>query len=717
MTRTGILIGAAVLLAGALAAAFGLGLRLTPLVTRDFDPAAAIEAAAVYDVEIARDDWGVPRVIGETDADAAFGLAWAHAEDDFPTIQESLRAALGAEMLAADEEEARTAYLVQLLKIRQDVAARYETDLSEDTRAYAEGYAAGLNFYAARNPDEIARPDLFPVTGEDVIALSAFFSPLFYGFGETVGEIMSPERERDPAEGQALQVHLREGSDVALGSNAFAVAPERSDDGATRLVVNSHQPVEGPLSWYEAHVISREGLEFAGGLFPGAPALHLGTNPDLGYAATVNYPDLIDVYALDLTEDGARYRLDGEAREFDRATASMTVQLWGPFAWRVTRPVEWSEHGPVLRAPDGAYAIRYATMRDIRFGEQAYRMMKADSLNAFVAALEIGAMGNTNRIVADRTGSIGRYYVARMPDRPDVDGVDWSGTLPGDRSDLIWDGFAPLDALPHTIAPDAGYVLDSNHSPFRVTLGPDDPDPAAYPDAFGIETRMTNRGLRSTRLFADDADGLTSRAELIAAKYDDAYAPDSLAARLQAAIAGHEWTDPDLAAAAEVAAGWDRRADADNRGAASVLMTYYQNGDGDLIDSVPEAFPAAVDWLVEHHGRADPRWGEVNRLERGDRSLGLEGGPDTLRAVYGRPNGDGALRMIQGDGFTMLVEWTADGEQVVSAVHQFGASNRPDSPHYADQMELFADEDFRRVPMGEAAVRAAAAEIYRPGAR
>ncbi|MDJ0910807.1 MAG: penicillin acylase family protein, partial [Woeseiaceae bacterium] len=35
-------------------------------------------------VEIIRDDYGVPHIYGETDADAVFGMLYAQAEDDFP---------------------------------------------------------------------------------------------------------------------------------------------------------------------------------------------------------------------------------------------------------------------------------------------------------------------------------------------------------------------------------------------------------------------------------------------------------------------------------------------------------------------------------------------------------------------------------------------------------------------------------------------------------
>ena len=49
-----------------------------------------LEKAKSYKAKITRDIWGVPHVFGETDADAAFGLAYAHAEDDFKNIAENM---------------------------------------------------------------------------------------------------------------------------------------------------------------------------------------------------------------------------------------------------------------------------------------------------------------------------------------------------------------------------------------------------------------------------------------------------------------------------------------------------------------------------------------------------------------------------------------------------------------------------------------------------
>ena len=38
-------------------------------------------------IDIVRDKFGVPHIFAKTDKEVAYGLAWAHAEDDFKTIQ------------------------------------------------------------------------------------------------------------------------------------------------------------------------------------------------------------------------------------------------------------------------------------------------------------------------------------------------------------------------------------------------------------------------------------------------------------------------------------------------------------------------------------------------------------------------------------------------------------------------------------------------------
>lgn len=112
------------------------------------DPAPLIERAADYDVLIRRDEWGVPHILGTTDADAAFGVGFAHAEDDYATIEEVAIATRGKLASVKGEKAAVSDYLVHLMRVWATVDARYENDLSAEVRRVIEAYADGVNYYA-----------------------------------------------------------------------------------------------------------------------------------------------------------------------------------------------------------------------------------------------------------------------------------------------------------------------------------------------------------------------------------------------------------------------------------------------------------------------------------------------------------------------------------------------------------------------------------------
>ena len=81
---------------------------------------AASEAAARdRDAHPAR-RMGVPHILGKTDADAAYGLAWAQSEDDFPTLQEAVFTARGRLAVLSGPAGVESDYLVAL----QDVWGR-----------------------------------------------------------------------------------------------------------------------------------------------------------------------------------------------------------------------------------------------------------------------------------------------------------------------------------------------------------------------------------------------------------------------------------------------------------------------------------------------------------------------------------------------------------------------------------------------------------------
>ena len=137
---------------------------------------SAAEMAHVTHVRILRDTFGVAHVYGDTDADAAFGMAYAHAEDDFKTIQDVLAAARGQlSLLHLSKMAIANDYYVRLIGVNEQLDAQYDS-LPADIRTLLDGYAGGLNLYAYRHPRE-ADGRLFPIRGATSPAAFSTSSP------------------------------------------------------------------------------------------------------------------------------------------------------------------------------------------------------------------------------------------------------------------------------------------------------------------------------------------------------------------------------------------------------------------------------------------------------------------------------------------------------------------------------------------------------------
>ncbi len=666
--------------------------------------AQARAAAEPYaSARIVRDEWGVPQISGSRDADTAFGLGYAHAEDDWATIQATLVAARGRLAHYQGPDAAPTDYIVQLLRIQELVAERYESDLSEDTRALVEAYAAGLNLYAAENPWSVWS-DVLPVTGEDIIAGFVLRTPFMYGLDSDLTELFADERQRTISMRSTEQAfHWLDENRLPFGSNAFAIAPAFSTDGATRLIINSHQPYEGPVAWYEAHLVSDEGWNMVGGTFPGAPLILHGHSPDLGWAHTVNLPDLADIYVLET--EGDRYRLDGEWRDLEYGQAELSVKVFGALRWTVREDMWWSEHGPVVRTDHGDYAIRYSGMEEVRQVEQWYRMNRATNYAEWMAAMEMNAISSLNSVYADRNGEIAYLYGAVMPVREE--GWNWREYLPGDRSDLIWQDYHPLSAMPLYHNPESGWLLSANQTPFDATVSAENLNPDDFSATFGIEPRMTNRGHRGLELLRGER--RLSGERLMEIKFDRTYSEVSAVGRLVREILAMDFSgDEEMLEAQRLLGLWDMSTDIESRAAALGVLTAVRcignrhHRDPWLMDPA-EALRAAAQELMTHYGRLDPQWGEVNRMVRGDVDMPLGGGPDVLRAVYGANDGldeDGRIRAVAGDTYIMAVEWMADGQMRSRSIHQYGSATVDESsPHFDDQAVLFAEEAWRELSL------------------
>ena len=706
-----------------------LGLTLAGCAEK-FNTSGDLSLGEKYDVVIERDYLGVPHVIGDRDVDTAFGFAYAQSEDNWQIIQDSIPFYRGTNAKINGKDAAAVDFLVKWLGIWETIDADYESQLKPETRAWIDAFVDGINYYAALHPEQ-TNQSIFPITGQDVVAGYMLRHLLFYGFDASIMELFEPQRQRPvsrgPADPGGEAQPIAEGviiGNLPVGSNAIAVAAPFTVDRATRLAINSHQPTTGPVAWYEAHIKSNEGLDVMGGLFPSSATIGVGFSKNLGWGATVNKPDLVDIYVLEMDpNDSMRYKLDGEWKTLESRDIDIEVKLLGFLPWTVTEVGLRSVHGPVIQNNHGTYAVRYAGMGEVRQVEQWLAMSKAQNFDQWRDALRMQAFASFNFVYADREGNTMFVHNSLTPKR--LPSYDWTQYLPGDDSSLIWQEYIAFDDLPQVINPASGYLHSANQTPFLVSAEADNPNKDDYRIEDGFPTRMTNRAHRGLELLAE-LDTI-SEEQFYNLKHDKKYSVNSRAyAYLQQAATAD--LSPIQTAALEsyqdaqaLITNWDLSTDIKNRGAA--LGTCVLGGEW-LSEQKGNSAPKPVDelirctnLLIEKTGRIDPVWGDFNRHVRGDLNIPVGGGPDTLRAVYGRAmDDDPYLTNVAGDGLYYQVSWDAQGELKVRGVHQFGSATLDESsPHYADQAEDYANEILHD-PLFDSILRESKIErIYRPG--
>jgi penicillin amidase/acyl-homoserine-lactone acylase len=365
--------------------------------------------------------------------------------------------------------------------------------------------------------------------------------------------------------------------------------------------------------------------------------------------------------------------------------------------------------------------VSYSGAGELEYVDQYLAMNMAQTVGDWRAAQnKYNAIPSVNYAVADSRGHIAYFWNAHMPKREE--GWNRQKILPGDTSETLWKGWEPVESLPAVINPKSGYVVNSNHTPFLASAPDDNPKPENYPASFGVDTNLTNRGLRAQELFG--ADTSITREEFIAYKMDHRYSPGSQVMKM---VADLKTVDPkgdnDLKAALDIIAKWDGSADMNNRSAALAIFTGQAAMGGQIHDPYDRdkalaALKQTAGLLKTATGRIDPEWSEVSRVARGDQSWPTDGGPDTLRAVYaaGDLTKDKFRKGRAGDTYIIIADWAPDGAYTLDTIHQYGSATMdPASPHYADQVPLFAAEQFKRPPMGLNDLLKEAERDYRPG--
>lgn len=669
------------------------------------------------DITIYRDSWGVPHIHAPTDEQVAYGLAWATAEDDFNTIQEQMLALngkygehIGKDGLIAD-------FGIHFMDILRVAEERYESELSPKMIKVISAYADGLNAFADTYPEEVYNEDLFPVGPADIVAGYMLGLVEISGAGNDLQDILSGDIIKD----------LK--SDLPTGSNAIAISNNKTVTDETFLAINSHQPLEGWYSWYEAHLISDEGQNILGGTFPGGATIFHGTNEHLGWAHTVNHADFSDVFQLDIDpDDKMRYQIDGEWLMLEKESVWAWMKLAGPFKVPIKRTKYSSIYGPTFITDQGTFAWSFAAHEAVAAVEQWYHMGRATNLSEFQAALARQDIPCTNIVYADQDHNIMYISNGTFPVRDER--YDWNGVLPGNTKQTLWsDELHPISENPQVINPMAGYVFNTNNTPYSSTGSTDNPiyDEDDRVNGYQSPGLQNNRSMRFMELI-DSYDSL-SYDDFKTIKYDVQY-PQELRSthisNLEMILSLSPDDYPQHAESINLLNSWDRKCDSDNTTAPLFLLTLFHINEklkaedryisgGAIVESdVIAGLTIARDELMGKFDKLSPELSQLMRHTRGSVSLPVQGGTDVLAAMYGKKQDDGSYRVVAGESYIQMVRFQSDRPPIIETINAYGSSAEPDSPHYTDQMALFADQKLKLMTLSLSEVQETSVKHYHP---
>jgi acyl-homoserine-lactone acylase len=547
---------------------------------------------------------------------------------------------------------------------------------------------------------------LYPVGIKDYVAASVLALVAFNGVENSVGAIFSNAMETAPGLGNK-------------GSNAMAVHASHTTLHQNYLWINAHQPNTGPQAFYEAHLCSEEGLNILGGLLAGGPCIFHGVNENLGWAHTVNYVDRMDVYQLEMNPDNKdQYKFDGQWLTLEKKKVHLKIKgvpvKIGKFAY-------WSKYGPTMKNKQGFFSIRLGAAMRIGALDEWYQMDKAKNFTEFYRAISKQELSMFNIVYADRHDTI--FYISNglVPVRDDKNGFNWKGTLPGNTSKTLWTDFLTIKEHPQYINPEAGFLFNTNHSPFLATGKNSNLSPTGFSKTSGWETWHNNRSARILELMPPQEPLAFEAFKKI--KFDKQLpAPLQYPYRIDSMFSLPATEFPSFEPLINDLKYWDKKGGTDSKGAAIFLLTYeyikkrlagqpYREiTKQEAIDTYQHVY----DHMIKYFGKTGITLGQLQKLVRGERDWPLGGFPDLLSPQWKKPYKSGMLKSIGGDGYIMFIHFPQNELPVIETLNMYGASSHPSSKHFDDQVDMYLHQQTKKMTLDKTAVYKAAERIYHP---
>ncbi len=683
---------------------------------------------------IIRDDFGVPHIYGKSDADAVFGLLYAQCEDDFPRVERNYIWAIGR-LAEVEGEEALASDLRARLFMSKEQAIEYYRNSPEWLKELCDAFADGINYYLYTHPE--VKPKL----------LTRFepWMPMYFSEGSIGGDIerISLKGIQEFYEAQ-LEPSLAEVSplvpDEPRGSNGFAISGELTRSGNTMLLINPH------TSFYfrgEVHMVSEEGLNAYGAVTWGQFFVYQGFNEKTGWMHTSTYTDVIDEFVEDIVdEDGLKmYRYGDQLRPVQISEVSLKYRD-GAIIAETTFPMYHTHHGPITHLVDNQWTATALMWEPVKALSQSYTRTKLNGHAQFREMMNMRTNSSNNTVYADGQGNIGYYHGNFIPIRDQQ--FDYTKPVDGGNPKTDWQGLHTVDESITVFNPPNGWIQNCNSTPFTAAMEYS-PKGEDYPRYMSID-RENFRGIHAIRLLTGINDLTLDK--LINLAYDP-YLPGF--EKLIPGLIEAYYDNPSevLRGPIETLRDWDFRVSTESMAMSLAhyygTMCYREGKSPEMLRNLPmqrlnyfgtdapyderlKLFTQAVNQLNTDFGTWETPWGEINRFQRLNGAIvpkfdddkpsipvGLASGNWGALAAYGDRFQDDNKKLYgtRGNSFVAVVEF---GEKVkAKSLLAGGQSNDPNSTHFNDQAQRYADVNFKDVAYYRKDVETRAQRTYHPG--
>lgn len=676
-----------------------IGTYLFVTIRRPFPTTSGtITAAGLQaEVNIYRDDYGIPHIYAENEHDLFFAQGYTHAQDRFWQMEFWRHIGQGRVSEIAGPSTVEIDKFIRTMgwnRLAANSLTYYQNE-SPEMLAVLEAYSEGVNAYIAENRDtlslnvtilglandpweiepwtplntlswamvmaddlsgnwseEIDRAALVKELGEAQVANllpgypydtrpviaptdSLLNPPQPQSQNPTLPTAINWQRVNLNTIGQVPENGFALGNGPFVGSNNWVISGQFTESGLPLLANDPHLGIQMPAIWYEIG-LHAPGWDVTGFSFAGVPGVIIGHNDKIAWGVTNVGPDVQDLYIEKVNPNNPRqYEYQGEWQDME--VVQEVIKVNG--GEDVTLDVLITRHGPIISdLVDGTsdvLAMRWTAAESPRLLQSVFMLNQAQNFEQFREALSYWDVPSQNVVYADVEGNIGYQMPGRIPIRANGDGLI---PVPGWTGDYEWQGWIPFDELPTLYNPEQGYIVTANHAVV-------DQD---YPYFIAFYWADGDRGQRITDMIEEAiANGKITASDIAAIQYDshlllaDDYIP------LLSSLSSNE---AQVQAALERLRGWDRQMRRDSVPAAIYAIFEREMAYNVLSDDIGEDnVDTIINRVFLHQLAAQPNavWWDDSTTES----------PETSQAILLQSLSEAVVWLEQNLGNDMN-EWT-----------------------------------------------------------